>query len=172
MCVLIINHVTWNLCKCSVSGKHFRLQLLRSAFFNILLLQATGGGYNPKCLGCYYTCAVFCMWPMFVCTSSKNEWSVENVIRLCAFQPSTSCNVIMHVLTICEWNLCKADKWSKSICTSDCCHLQSCSLNLCLFLVTSLLLPLNFTFAGASIICLIIKIKNIEVFSVKFVASF
>ena len=105
MCVLIINHVTWNLCKCSVSGKHFRLQLLRSAFFNILLLQAIGGGYNPKCLGCYYTCAVVCMWPMFVCTSSKNEWSVENVIRLCAFQPSTSCNVIMHVLTICEVKL-------------------------------------------------------------------
>ena len=85
--------------------KHFRVQLLPPAFFNILLLQATGGGYNPKCLGCYYTCAVVCMWPMFVCTSSKNEWSVENVIRLCAFQPSTSCNVIMHVLTICEVKL-------------------------------------------------------------------
>ena len=85
--------------------KHFRLQLLPPAFFNILLLQATGGGYNPKCLGCYYTCAVVYMWPMFVCTSSKNEWSVENVIRLCAFQPSTSCNVIMHVLTICEVKL-------------------------------------------------------------------
>ena len=108
MCVLIINHVTWNLCKCSVSGKTFlpSIILLWPAFFNILLLQlATGGGYNPKCLGCYYTCAVVYMWPMFVCTSSKNEWSVENVIRLCAFQPSTSCNVIMHVLTICEVKL-------------------------------------------------------------------
>ena len=108
MCVLIINHVTWNLCKCSVSGKTFlpSIILLWPAFFNILLLQlATGGGYNPKCLGCYYTCAVVYMWPMFVCTSSKNEWSVENVIRLCAFQPSTSCNVIMHVLTMCEVKL-------------------------------------------------------------------
>ena len=53
------------------------------------------------------THALLCidMLAIFVCTTSKNEWSVENVIRLCAFQPSTSRNVVMLVLTICEVKL-------------------------------------------------------------------
>ena len=51
--------------------KHFRVQLLPPAFFNTLLLQATGGGYNPKCPGCYYTCVVVYRYVANICLHYK-----------------------------------------------------------------------------------------------------
>ena len=66
------------------------------------------------------------------------HWNAQNTIWLHTFGPSITHNMITHIWTFhhsqsahawfwlsVTWNLCKAQQWSKSILTFDCCHPHS-----------------------------------------------
>ena len=67
-------------------------------------------------LRCYYACAT-CMLLAFVWTSAKNEWNDRNAVWSCvtglSITRNWSCTFWLSVM----WNLCKAQRWSKSVLT-------------------------------------------------------
>ena len=88
-----------------------------------------GDKRSLQSLGCYYPC-VACMYPAFVWTSAKNVWNAQHALRWQVFGPSIT-NLIAYVLTICHMKLAKAQCWSKSVLTCDCCCPHCVTVGFC-----------------------------------------
>ena len=78
---------------------------------NTLAEVFAGDMRSLQSLGCYYPC-VACMYPAFVWTSTKNVW-------------------FTYVLTVFHVKLAKAQCWSKSVLTFDCCCPHCVTVGFC-----------------------------------------